>query len=160
MPFLPDRSGPGWRSTTRIPFAVDGLLPVRHRLVMEIVGHDIAADAGYDAALVLAELVSNALKHARPLADGSLRLAWGCWDDHLHVLVTDGGADSEPTVRRPDASATGGRGLSIVRAVSTAWGVEHDTATTTVWASLPAPLNSPAHGQEVTSAAPQVRFNG
>jgi len=108
----------------------------------DFVDHDIAVDARHDAALVLSELVSNALKHARPLDDGSLGLAWGCWDNHLHVQVTDGGADTEPAVRRPAPDSTGGRGLSIVRAVSTAWGVEHDVASTTVWASLRAPAGS------------------
>lgn len=139
MRSLPHPASPAsWISTARMPFTLESLPPLRRRLLTDIQAHDISEDAAYDAALVLAELVSNALKHAQPLDDGGLELEWGCWDDQLHVHVTDGGASTDPRVGRSGPAATGGRGLSIVREVATDWGVEHQPATTTVWASLPA----------------------
>lgn len=129
-----------WVSTTRMDFRVECLPPVRRRLMAEVVEHHIAEDAGYDAALVLAELVSNALRHGRPMDDGQLQVSWGCWDDQLHVHVTDGGTSSSPEAGAVGPAATSGRGLSIVKAVSSAWGVQRQGSATTVWAALPAQL--------------------
>lgn len=143
------RGAAAWRSSTRIPFAVDSLPTVRHQLLAEISDHHIDADAGYDAALVLAELVTNALRHGSPLNDGGLSLAWDWGEERLHLHVSDGGARTEPTAQMAEPQATNGRGLAIVRALSVAWGVERARATTTVWASLAAPLEP-----SVPSAAP------
>lgn len=141
---MPGVSGPAvsssWRSTARVPFTVESLPPLRQRLQTDIRAHHISADAAYDAALVMAELVTNALQHARPMGDGGLQLAWGCWDGYLHVRVTDGGASTNPQPSMSGPAATSGRGLSIVREVATEWGVEHVGAGTTVWACLPAPV--------------------
>lgn len=144
---VPDRGAPSsWVSTAQMPFTVESLPPLRRRLLTDVHAHDITEDAAYDAALVLAELVSNALKHARPLRDGGLQLAWGCWDDHLHVRVTDGGASTAPLAEVSGPAATSGRGLSIVREVATEWGVERQPAATTVWATLPAPMAAGPRG--------------
>lgn len=132
-----------WKSTARMPFTVESLPRLRRRLLTDIQAHHVSEDAAYDAALVLAELVSNALQHARPLADGGLQLVWGCWDGHLQVRVTDGGASTDPRAGLSGPAATSGRGLSIVREVATEWGVDHQPAATTVWASLPAPVGDP-----------------
>lgn len=125
-----------WSETARMPFAVESLPSVRHQLLADVSEHHVADEAAYDAALVLAELVSNALKYAKPLGDGSLHLQWGYWDDSLHVQVTDGGATTEPDVKEPEPTATSGRGLAIVDAISAAWGVERGPARTTVWVML------------------------
>jgi len=132
-------AGGDWMSSALMPFSGDSLPPLRHRLLAEIRDHRVTEDAAYDAALVLAELVGNALKHARPLHDGHLRLRWGCDASQLHVEVTDGGGATEPRPGLPGPDATGGRGLAIVAAVSTDWGVKRGTDSTTVWALLPAP---------------------
>ena len=137
MSCLPKRASSSWKSTARVAFTVESLPQARRRLLAELTDHHVDEEAGYDAALVLAELVSNALRHGSPLGDGGLRLTWGCWDDHLHVHVTDGGAQTRPLMRNAPSSATSGRGLSIVEAVSTSWGVDRKVEATTVWALLP-----------------------
>jgi len=97
----------------------------------------LPADTAYDASLVLGELDSNALRHAVPLGDGNLVLCWGAWARLVHVEVTDGGAGTVPTVGAVTLVATGGRGLAIVAALATDWGVRAAPASLTVWAALP-----------------------
>jgi serine/threonine-protein kinase RsbW len=91
-----------------------------------------------DARVVVSELVANALRHARPLEDHTLAVGWRVQPDALRVSVTDGGSStSRPAPRRPGDLATGGRGLKIVQALASRWGVDADDSRTTVWAELP-----------------------
>ena len=72
--------------------------------------------------LVLSELVSNAVKHAAPLPSGEIAVRWEVLDDLLHIEITDGGAGTRPHASVAALSALGGRGLDIVRTVSTQLG--------------------------------------
>src|SRR6478609_1773764 len=49
-----------------------------------------------DARLVVSELVGNAVRHARPLADGTMHVTWGAGPAGLDIAVTDGGARTAP----------------------------------------------------------------
>jgi anti-sigma regulatory factor (Ser/Thr protein kinase) len=95
--------------------------------------------AASDAALVLSELISNALRHATPLPGFMLRASWRVLDDGVEIAVSDGGAETVPTVRKPAGWAIGGRGLGIVDRLSLRWGVSCEGEETTVWARLPVP---------------------
>ena len=95
-----------------------------------------------DAVLVLSELLSNACRHGRPLStdgesDGSVRAAWSM-DEYgrLTVEVTDGGGPTRPLPATPSVTARGGRGLSIITALSEDWGVRDGFGEVTVWAVL------------------------
>lgn len=75
-----------------------------------------------DAAVVVSELVTNAVRHAlSPGTHDSLRLALVRYQGHLVCMVTDP-ADTVPTMREPDYVAETGRGLHIIAAMSRAWG--------------------------------------
>lgn len=96
-----------------------------------------------DAALIASELVGNALRHARPLPEGGVSVRWELTDDSVRLEVTDGGGDTEPRLgaagaveRQLAIMTTGGRGLSIVEALSDSWGVRRRPDATTVWARL------------------------
>ena len=92
-----------------------------------------------DAGLVLSELISNALRHATPLPDATVRVCWWLDGDCLEIAVSDGGGPTVPAVNEPGSSAIGGRGLGIVDRLSLRWGVEASKdgdAETTVWAEL------------------------
>lgn len=141
----------GWVSTVRMPFTVADLPGVRRRLLAEALRNDVARSTAYDAEIVLAELVTNSLSHARPL-DGGLQVAWGCWDGRLHIHVTDGGSPERPAVQEATSTATRGRGLSIVRQLAQAWGVRVLPSATTVWATLALP-QLPAPSREPTAWA-------
>jgi hypothetical protein len=89
-----------------------------------------------DASLVLTELISNALRHARPLAGGGVQVAWRFGSGHLEVAVTDGGSSSRPHVAPAVPDSLGGRGLTIVSALSVDWGTRRASGESTVWARL------------------------
>jgi two-component sensor histidine kinase len=92
-----------------------------------------------DAALVLSELLSNALRHATPLPGSGLRVAWSLDAGSVRVSVSDGGAQTLPELGEPNPSTTGGRGLRIVDRLSQCWGTCSDDEGTTVWAEVPVP---------------------
>lgn len=82
--------------------------------------------------LVVSELVTNAVVHAR--SSCTLRLSRR--GDSVRVDVVDGGEGS-PDLHRPDESAENGRGLYLISAMSSAWGVEPMTSGgKSVWAEL------------------------
>lgn len=101
---------------------------------------DIAPDRCDDAALIVSELVGNALRHGRPRPDGTLRVMWSLDGHRLRVEVTDGGGPSRPELRSAAATrmAVSGRGLAIIDALAEAWGSHSDAAGTTVWAMVAA----------------------
>ncbi|MGW0706227.1 SpoIIE family protein phosphatase [Streptomyces sp. NPDC002643] len=83
--------------------------------------------------LVVSELVTNALVHT----DGRVRLDLTLLSDRLRVSVTD---TSPRTPRKPPNigwEATGGRGILLVEAMSTAWGTLPVSGGKQVWAEIP-----------------------
>jgi anti-sigma regulatory factor (Ser/Thr protein kinase) len=101
-----------------------------------------------DAALVVSELLSNAIRHAAPLPGSKVRVAWTVNNDALRVAVSDAGGGPLPRVTQASPAAPGGRGLSIVETLSSRWGVLRDEGETTVWAVLAA---APAPAPETTA---------
>lgn len=99
-------------------------------------------DIADDAAVIVSELISNALRHARPLPSGDIRVAWTRQGDLIQLAVSDGGATTEPRRARATLSSLGGRGLGIVETLADGWGVLHEDGGTTVWATLRSPHTS------------------
>lgn len=89
--------------------------------------------------LVLSELVSNSIRHASPLPDGTIRVHWKAKGDVVELEVSDGSGETLPSVRRPAPWAPSGRGLRIVRGIAHEWGVVEDRGTVTVWAAIGGP---------------------
>ena len=83
---------------------------------------------GMGAAQVLTELATNAALHARSAYTVHLVLEPGA----LLVEVTDS-SPVPPRARHYGADATTGRGIALVEALSTAWGVEASPTGKTVW---------------------------
>lgn len=120
-----------------VPHASVGVAAARHRMIADLTDRGIAPEVVDDAALVLSELLSNALKHAHALPSGSVRAAWAVRPDHLlGIEVTDGGGPTLPRRSSPSLTARGGRGLSIIDALSAEWGVRGGGDEVTVWALL------------------------
>jgi DNA-binding NarL/FixJ family response regulator len=86
-----------------------------------------------DAELVVSELVTNAITHANSAPELRL-LAMG---STVRVEVLDDGAGT-PDPKPPSASGEHGRGMHLISAVATAWGVELVPGDgKIVWAELP-----------------------
>ena len=85
-----------------------------------------------DAALVISELVTNALRHG--LGEIVARAKVGD-DGHVDVSVTDSGAE-QPQLQEVDPERVGGVGLHVVAQVSDEWGVAPFPGGKTVWARI------------------------
>ena len=88
-----------------------------------------------DAALVLSELATNALRHG--LGDVVARASIDP-DRAIQLSVTDSG-DELPAMLPVDPERIGGLGLRIVDQLASAWGVAPFPGGKTVWATIAAP---------------------
>ena len=82
--------------------------------------------------MVVSELVTNAVMHGQ----GGIRLRLQVDDGHVRGEVVDGGSGFEHELREAGRLATSGRGLLIVDALTTRWGMHEGT--THVWFEMPA----------------------
>jgi len=125
-----------------LPCTPSSVAVARQRLTADLSAAGVFGQAVGDAALVVSELLSNAIKHAWPLPGAKLQVAWMMEQGSVEVAVSDGGGPTRPRESRPSRSALGGRGLGIVEQLSRDWGIRADGIGQTVWAVLPAPRPS------------------
>jgi len=125
-------------SVLLLPFAAASVGVARRRLVSDLIAAGIYDSAVCDVALVISELLSNALRHAAPLPGSKIRVAWRIDAGSIQVSVSDGGGPTRPELGEPAQGATGGRGLRIVEKLSSRWGTSAGEEGTTVWAEVPA----------------------
>ena len=125
--------------TIRVTWRATSVAQVRKALVDDLVGRQVPGGVVDEAEIVVSELVSNAIRHARPLADGTLRVHWKVKGGVVEVEVTDGGGDSTPRPAPRTIWAPSGRGLRIVRSLAHEWGVTEDRTGHVVWATLGGP---------------------
>lgn len=128
---------PGGAVSLAIPHGRTGVGLARHAFADQLAAAGVSGEAVDDAILVLSELVSNAVRHAQPLPSGEITVHWSVRDDAVHLEITDGGAPTRPMASLAALSSLGGRGLQIVRTVSSQWGVTEDDNCVTVWADVP-----------------------
>ncbi|WP_268981043.1 ATP-binding protein [Streptomyces coffeae] len=96
----------------------------------------IGDDAAHSVLLVVSELVTNAVEHARPPL--TLHLSRENTARRVWVGITDGGpATREGAWASSCAHDEHGRGLAIVEALATTHGARRHTGGTTYWARLP-----------------------
>jgi len=129
-------------SVVLLPWAPSSVATARWQLSADLREAGLLTATIGDAALVLSELLSNAIRHARPLPGAMVQVSWALCDESLTVSVRDGGGPTHPHAGHPSPSSLGGRGLAIVECLASTWGVQASAAGVTVWASLPA---SPRH---------------
>jgi anti-sigma regulatory factor (Ser/Thr protein kinase) len=108
----------------------------RHAVRTWLQSRDCGDDATDTAALLVTELVSNAVVHAKGPS------LWLTVDEImanvLHVAVRDGSQVIPPnSPQAPDVRRKGGRGLFMVEALSTRWGCEPLRTGKRVWFELP-----------------------
>jgi anti-sigma regulatory factor (Ser/Thr protein kinase) len=93
----------------------------------------------HDAQIVVSELVTNALRYGDPDADVGFRLIL---TTTTITLAVNGGTSYRPRAVESGADSENGRGLFIVAALASSWGIGEDGTTT--WCTLLRP------GAEVT----------
>lgn len=135
-------------SVVLLPYAPSSVANARGRLATDLHEAGMVTAAIGDAALVLSELLSNAIRHAGPLPGCTVRVAWALSDGSLRVSVSDGGGPTRPRAELLSVSALGGRGLAIVDHLSRDWGIRSSGGRITVWAVLPAPRGTTAEPGE------------
>jgi serine/threonine-protein kinase RsbW len=131
--------------TIRVLWNAASVAEVRKVVVDDLQTRDVTTTVVDEAEIVVSELVSNAVRHARPLPDGMLRVHWKVKAGVVEVEVTDGGGDSTPRPAPRTVWAPSGRGLRIVRSLAHEWGVTEDRNGSTVWASLGGPSRRRSH---------------
>lgn len=128
----------GQRSV-RIPHAVESVPLVRSILHEDLTARHIDPVIIGEVETVASELVANAVKHAKALGDGCIRVRWKVKSGTVEVEVSDGGGPSTVRPVPPSPWANSGRGLRIVRSLAHEWGAQDDKNGRTVWAALGGP---------------------
>jgi anti-sigma regulatory factor (Ser/Thr protein kinase) len=118
----------------RLPFTASSVSVARQRLDDWMCVHGGRHEDIEDARVVVSELVANAVRHARPMADGSIQVAWTVEPRGLQISVTDGGASTRPRSVNAPTSALAGRGMTIVGVLSRDWWTERTSSRSTVFA--------------------------
>ena len=110
---------------------------VARRLASDVMDEWGADDVADTVALCVSELVTNALIHTATEIELVLRLD----KSHIEVEVVDQ-SDRMPAMRGAGDDATTGRGLHIVEAVTSEWGVRAEGSGKSVWFRVDRPLIS------------------
>lgn len=84
-----------------------------------------------DLALIVSEMVTNAVRHGAP----PVRVQVAA-DEHTVTVAVRDGDPSEPVPERPSPEAEGGRGLLLIDLLATDHGVRPDPPGKAVWAAL------------------------
>jgi serine/threonine-protein kinase RsbW len=131
--------GGGQHRTVRIPWDASSVRRIRRAVVTDLRAREVLPQVVDEAEIVVSELVANAVRHARPLGDGTVRIHWKIKGPVVEVEVTDGGGPTVPRPAPPSTWAQAGRGLRIVRSLAHEWGVQEDRSGCTVWVALGGP---------------------
>lgn len=119
-----------------VPFSPAAVRTARRIVSAALAQMGVSQAVVEDARIVVSELLGNALRYARPLPDGVLRIGLTVDESTVRLFVDDGGSTSLPTVLHPSTMSLGGRGLAIVRTLTRDWGVEERRTGTTVFGVL------------------------
>ncbi|HEX7166357.1 MAG TPA: ATP-binding protein [Acidimicrobiales bacterium] len=103
------------------------------RFVAETLRRHDLEDAADRAVLLVSELVTNAVLHARTAIGVHIAL-----DDRMVRVEIEDGSHAAPAARSFSALAGSGRGLRLVEAVAQSWGVVPKPDGKIVWFQLPA----------------------
>jgi serine/threonine-protein kinase RsbW len=122
--------------TVRVPFAASSVAVARQQFKAWMRAAGCSRETIEDGRVVISELVGNAVRHAKPLADGTILITWGRDRRGIRISVTDGGSTSRPRRVEASTSAVSGRGMAIVDALASDWWSEHSRTRSTIHAVI------------------------
>lgn len=106
----------------------------RHWVMRTVADAGVHGSSNQVIELLAGEIVANAVVHGP--VDGEIRVRVVVLEDEVRVSVSDE-STARPSVQHALPTDLGGRGMSLVAALSTAWGVEQrGPAGKTVWFSV------------------------
>lgn len=114
----------------------DARAPAAARRALHSVAEELSAEQLSDARILVNELVTNSVRHARP---GAIELMLDLTPSHLVIAVTDAGATAVPVIVHggEDAAVPHGWGLRLVESLCESWGVRDDApGRRTVWCEV------------------------
>ncbi|MEO6712375.1 MAG: SpoIIE family protein phosphatase [Mycobacteriales bacterium] len=115
--------------TRRLP-PTPASVSLARRFVRQLLAEWHVADGtAADVELALSEIVTNAARHSEDTLD--LRLS--CTPEVVRFSVSDSSHRMPGVIETADNDSTAGRGLHLVDAVATRWGIESDGLGKTVW---------------------------
>ena len=153
----PDLTPPGWalllRDATRRLGADAGSVRTARDFATDTLRWWGIAERSHDLAIVVSELVTNALRHALPAcgdAGPGRPIRLGLLQAGSRVLCAVGDPSrAVPVPRTPGCLAETGRGLQMICALSDRWGCTTPSDTgKVVWAMFNLRLTVPAHQGE------------
>ena len=108
--------------------------PMARRLAEQVAARLIPPGRIHDFVLMVSEAVSNAVRHAPPIADGSIGLRFETDGRILRGVVTDGGRRFTPDARdAADGEPSLHLGLKLIDELSSRWGITPRDGVKTVW---------------------------
>ncbi|HEX5333654.1 MAG TPA: ATP-binding protein [Cellulomonas sp.] len=106
----------------------------RHWVMRTVADAGVHGSSNQVIELLAGEIVANAVVHGP--VDGEIRVRVVVLEDEVRVFVSDE-STARPSVQHALPTDPGGRGMSLVAALSTAWGVEQrGPGGKTVWFSV------------------------
>ena len=120
-------------ATWQVPATPSAVAQARKDALAQLDAWDLE-DAAFVTELVVSELVTNAIRHARPPVQ--LRLIHLTHEDSLVCEVSDGDSTA-PHLRRARTFDEGGRGLLLVAQLTRRWGTRQSAGGKTIWAEQP-----------------------
>lgn len=125
--------------TLRVPHSAASVPMTRREIVADLRAREVSAQVVDEAEIAVSELLGNAVRHASPLSDGTVRVHWQVRGGVVELDVMDGGGPSQPKPVHAGTYSSHGRGLRIVRSLAHEWGVLDEDRGRTVWVSLGGP---------------------
>jgi anti-sigma regulatory factor (Ser/Thr protein kinase) len=105
------------------------------RRALDVLDEQVSAQTLDDLRLLVSELVTNSVRHARLLESQTIELKVKLLPETVRVEVNDQGGGFQPTPRTAQSDDQSGWGLYLVSRLADRWGVTSD-GVTRVWFEL------------------------
>jgi anti-sigma regulatory factor (Ser/Thr protein kinase) len=137
MPKWPVSGGQGPGPMISVPIHGSTKAPgIARNAVLSRLDGRITDATAYDTALVITELVTNSVVHAKLGEEDTVLVEVTVLNDRLAITVTDPGSDLTPRLLPLDVAKANGLGLQLVDRLCLSWGVHRNPSATKVWCEL------------------------